>query len=85
LYRCVVDDIAGKATGISFVNTFLGSEDARWSNPLNWSCKSLPTERTHVLVAAPIIVDINATIKKITVLPGISLSMGPGVSLSIKP
>jgi Metallo-peptidase family M12 len=53
-YRCVVNTIYGDVYSREFIlrfgNTWLGSISKAWENPLNWSCNTVPDDKTDVII-----------------------------------
>ncbi len=53
-YRCVVNTIFGIVYSREFVlkfgNTWLGVVSKAWENPLNWSCNTVPDNKTDVII-----------------------------------
>lgn len=53
-YRCIISDLIGSTISdvymIRFLNTWNGSVDSLWENPLNWSCNVVPDCNTDVSI-----------------------------------
>jgi len=83
-YRCIVDGTNSEAYTIHVENTWLGSVDASWANPANWSCGVVPDVNSEVLIpSGSVVVSSNATCKSITVSPNAHLTINPGVTLTV--
>jgi hypothetical protein len=85
-YRCVIDGIAGKDTfTLRFVNQWVGITE-KWSEARNWSCGKVPDSSTDVIINAVddvVIVDANAICRSLALNPNASVSVDPGVNLTI--
>jgi Metallo-peptidase family M12/Reprolysin family propeptide len=53
-YRCLVSTIFGITYSREFIlkfgNTWLGMVSKAWENPLNWSCNTVPDDKTDVII-----------------------------------
>ncbi|MEP6676151.1 MAG: hypothetical protein ABJA78_13395 [Ferruginibacter sp.] len=64
---------------------FMGGYGPSWENPNNWSYKQVPNDSTEVIInAGPVIVNSNVSCKKITVKPGVNLTVKAGYTVSVK-
>jgi hypothetical protein len=66
---------------------WIGELSTTWSNPANWNCGVVPVTNSEVVINGnspnyPVITS-NITIKKLTVNPGASVTVQPGVNLTI--
>ena len=87
-YQCTIT--TGDGTFLSqvyllrFQNTWTGSVSSAWENPANWSCGVVPEANTDVIVnSGSIIVGANTTIRSLTLNPGVTFTIQPGVVLTI--
>ena len=85
MYRCLVN---GNNTiprfAIRFENQWTGTVDSTWGNPANWSCGSVPDAHTDVVInSGPVLVNTNATIRRLYVAWGVSFTVAAGVTLTI--
>ncbi len=64
-----------------------GAVSTVWTNPANWQCGMVPGITTEVVVDGGLtnypVISANTAIKKITVNPGASVNVNPGVVLTI--
>jgi pimeloyl-ACP methyl ester carboxylesterase len=64
---------------------FVGGSGTAWENPDNWSYKQVPGDTTEVVInTGPIVINSNASCKKLTLKPGVSFTINPGYNLSVK-
>lgn len=83
-YRCVVDGNAGPPHLIKYVNTWIGAVDNHWSNPLNWSCGSVPNAFMDVEInAGTVVVDANAICRTLLLNPSVSYTVLSGVTVTV--
>jgi PKD repeat protein len=83
-YRCITDGNPGIPYKISFINSWTGSQNNLWSNPVNWSCGVLPDAYTAVyLNTGSVLVDINTTVYSLSVGGAGIVTVQPGVSLTV--
>lgn len=83
-YRCMVDGTPGDETRIIFRNVWTGAVNNDWENTGNWSCGTIPDANTDVVIpAGTTIVNVNTTIRTLQVLPGASVTVVPGVTLTV--
>jgi hypothetical protein len=81
--RCLASGGAGKPWAVRFLNTFNGAANNLWSNPQNWSCGTVPDEKSGAVITADMQVDVDATVRTLTVLPGVRLQVNPEVKLTV--
>lgn len=84
-YRCIADAaVYGNAVQVEFYNQWTGSVNSLWSNAANWSCGVLPDANTTVSISSGnIIVDVHASCYSITLLPPATVTVNPGVILTV--
>jgi hypothetical protein len=84
VYRAIVDGVVRyESYVLKFKNTWTGAISSDWENPANWSCGSIPDGNTDVVVTGTCVVNANTTIRTLTVKPGASFTVLPGVVLTI--
>lgn len=85
VYRCITPDLTSITQLLRFENLWTNAGgDNLWSNPANWSCGSVPDGNTTVVVTfGSIIVNINTTIYSLQVSNGATVTIQPGVNLTI--
>jgi len=65
-------------------NHFIGGAGAAWENANNWSYKQVPNGNTIVVInTGPVIINSLATCKKITLKPGVNLTVNTGYKLTV--
>jgi len=68
----------------SSLHIWTGVSDILWGNPSNWSCNSVPTSTSNVLIySGTVAINSNVTVNKLTVMPGANLTVWPTHSLTI--
>jgi len=82
-FRCKVDNITGIPQEISIVNSFTGAQNLLWHNPMNWSCGIIPDHNTSVTILTNCNIDMDATCKRLLLKNNATVSVNPGVRLSI--
>ncbi len=75
-YRCVVTTAGGTVNSAAFVLKFsvswTGLVSTDWSTPGNWNCGILPDAYTDVVInSGAVLVNSNATIRSLTLKPGV--------------
>jgi hypothetical protein len=85
VYRCITPDLQSITQTLRFANVWTNAGgDNLWSNPANWSCGSVPDNNTTVIVNfGNIIVNINTTIYSLQVSNGATVTIQPGINLTI--
>lgn len=85
VYRCITPDLQSITQTLRFANVWTNAGgDNLWSNPANWSCGSVPDNNTTVIVnSGNIIVNINTTIYSLQVSNGATVTVQPGINLTI--
>jgi hypothetical protein len=87
-FRCVVNGVEiGPVFTIRFRVNWEGALSNSWSDPANWSCNIVPSDKTDVLILAgkpnyPQI-SANTSVASMTLVPGSSVMVNPGVVLTI--
>jgi len=66
-------------------NRWLGGASTDWDLTSNWSCGRVPgsTERAVIQGVVPAVMNLNNTVKAVEVVSGASLSVNPGVSITL--
>lgn len=83
-YRCVVDGANGSAYTIRMENRWVGAVDQFWTNPANWSCGVLPDINSDVVIGSgTVVLTSNASVNRLTVLPGVNFVVNAGVVLTV--
>lgn len=83
-YRCAVNAVNSNSYKIQFVNNWSGAINSNWNNTGNWSCGALPDGNTDVIIrTGNVILNANGICRTITVLPGASFTVSPGITLTI--
>jgi hypothetical protein len=83
-YRCVVDNRNGFTYTIKFENTWLGNVSTAWENTANWACNSIPNANTDVVINnGNIVIGADAICRSLTIKAGVSVTVMPGVHLTI--
>lgn len=83
-YRCLVDGNPGVFITITFKNMWTGNITGNWEDTASWSCGSLPTENTDVVIEnGAVFVNSNITVRSIRVMPGASLTVNTGYTLTV--
>jgi len=68
----------------SSLHVWTGFSDVLWSNPNNWSCNSVPTSNSNVLIySGNVAINSHVTVNKLTVMPGANVTIWPTHSLTI--
>lgn len=84
-YRCFTDGGNSNSFTIRFSNTWVGSVSSAWENPLNWSCLAVPGSNTDVKInSGQVLLNSNAVIRTLSILPSAIFSINPGFSLVIR-
>lgn len=83
-YRCLTDGNPGTPYRLSFQNSWTGTQDNTWSNTANWSCGTLPDANTDVIVTTgSVLVNVNATIRSLTIQSPATVTVQPGITLTV--
>lgn len=83
-YRSLNDGNPGTPYRLSFENSWTGTQDNTWSNTANWSCGVLPDDNTDVTITTgSVLVNVNATIRSLTVQSPATVTVQPGVVLTV--
>jgi len=86
LYRCVVDGTKVSSTFYLQVgNTWTGAVNNLWETAGNWSCNSVPTAATDVIInsGTPTVNSTTATCRSIKLGFGASVNVLPGFKLTV--
>ncbi len=91
-YRCTITDgvntyYSGEYT-LKFSIRWTGNANTAWENTANWSCGVIPDQYTDVTVGAGTIVNFpvvnsNAVCRSLNLAAGASVTVKPGVNLSV--
>jgi uncharacterized delta-60 repeat protein len=83
-YRCRGSNGMNNIFTIRFSNTWTGSQSSAWENPANWSCGTLPDANTAVLVnTGTLTINTNVTIRSLKIMPGATVNVNAGYTLTI--
>jgi trimeric autotransporter adhesin len=84
-YRCMVNgNQPGIFYTISFIHKWLGTQNNNWENPANWSCGTLPTAMSNVVIeSGSIVINSNIQIKSLRVASNASVTVQQGYTLQI--
>ncbi len=83
-YRCLTDGNPGTPYRLRFYNNWLGTQDNNWSNTANWSCGALPDANTDVTITTgTVLVNVNATVRSLTVSPPATVTVLPGIVFTV--
>jgi Calcineurin-like phosphoesterase len=88
LFQCVADTFTVYANVCSgAINTWVGNVNLEWETPGNWSCGTVPTETSDVVIppGVPFMPRTNANIKvrSLTVRPGATVTVRTGTVLEV--
>jgi len=85
MYTCLSNGVSSKLYyKIKFANNWNGNTDTTWENAANWSCGSLPDNNTDVIIRnGTVFLHTDVTVKSLTVNPGASLIIAPGINLTV--
>ncbi len=83
-YRCTAEGMTGVELELKVKNEWTGAVNNLWGNSGNWSCGSLPDGNTDVVIfSGNVIVEVNGICRTLTVMPGASVTVAPGVTLTV--
>lgn len=83
-YRCIVDGLSSILYSFRFINGWNGSVNFQWENPANWSCGIVPDTHTDVVInSGNVVISSNVTIRSLIINAQASLTVAPGVTLTI--
>lgn len=84
-YTCLDNGNPGKVYyKIKFANNWNGNANTAWENAANWSCGSLPDNNTDVIIrSGTVFLNTDVTVRSLTVNPGASLIIAPGINLTV--
>ena len=88
LFQCIADTFTVYANVCSgAINTWVGNVNLEWETPGNWSCGTVPTEASDVVIppGVPFMPRTNANIKvrSLTVRPGATVTVKTGTVLEV--
>ena len=90
-YRCVINTTLGTVFSQEFILKYtmewLGTQSTAWEEPLNWSCNSVPNDKTDVIINAGTTfiptINLNTTIRSINLNNGAQVNVKTGVNFII--
>lgn len=83
-YRCVTGSGNANVYTLKIQNNWTGAASNQWENPLNWSCGVLPDLNTDVSINyGNVFVNVDTTVRSLTIGSGASVTVAPGVRLTI--
>jgi calcineurin-like phosphoesterase family protein len=87
-FQCIADTFTVYANVCSgSINTWVGHTDLEWENAANWSCGTVPTETSDVVIppGVPFMPRTNTNIKvhSLTVKPGATVTVKSGTTLQV--
>jgi hypothetical protein len=84
-YRCVTASGGSYIFTLKFENVWTGAVNNSWENAANWSCGTLPTQYTDVIInsGSNLVLGANGICQSLTLMPGSSLTELPGFTLTI--
>ena len=83
-FRCVVDGVNGPVYTIKFANTWIGTTNAAWNNPANWSCWAVPDAHTDAIInSGTVIVTASTSVRSLTMGPGVIFTVNPGIIFTV--
>lgn len=84
-YRCIVDGVTASTQYLKFTAIWTGNFNNQWENPLNWKCGQLPDANTDVIIEDndTLIINVNTQVRSITLGPGATVTVRPGVILTV--
>ena len=87
-FQCIADTFTVYANVCSgSINTWVGHSDLEWENASNWSCGTVPTETSDVVIppGVPFMPRTNTNIKvrTLTVKPGATVTVKSGTTLEV--
>lgn len=86
LYRCVVDNVKVSNTFyLQVANVWTGAVNNLWETAGNWSCNTLPTAATDVIInsGTPTVNSTTAICRSIKLAPGASVNITSGFKLTV--
>ncbi|MBC7936264.1 MAG: M23 family metallopeptidase [Rhizobacter sp.] len=87
-YRCLVNGNSySNSISLKFETYWTGYKNNRWDEPANWSCGNIPDANTDVIVESGATsypeVNVNAFCRTLTTATGATVTVKPGVNLTI--
>lgn len=84
VYRCMVDGVYSAFLQLKFYNNWTGSTNSSWEDPANWGCEVVPDSNTDVIIATgPVVINSNATVRSLSLSPGVIVNVNAGFTLTI--
>lgn len=84
IYRCIVNGLYSTNSKLKFLDNWTGNVNGNWENASNWSCGTIPDASTDVVInTGNVFVNINTTVRTLTLAPNVNLTVAPGVTLTI--
>lgn len=83
-YRCMVDGKATRAFIVKFENRWIGVSGTDWNNPLNWSCGTVPSNASNVVISqGNVILNSSVTINSLIIKAGVNFTVAAGAVITI--
>lgn len=83
-FRCMVNGSPTDVVALRFLANWTGNVNTDWNNTGNWGCGTVPDANTDVVInSGTITVNSNAVSRTLTVKPGASVTVKPGVNLEV--
>ncbi len=83
-FRCIVDGNVSTVFSVRFSNSWTGTANSAWEDPVNWACGSLPDSNTDVIInSGTAILNSNASCRSIKVNTGATFTVSNGYALTI--
>jgi hypothetical protein len=87
-YRCLVNGASySNVISLKFISYWGGTKNKNWEDPSNWSCGNIPDANTDVVVQNGLSnypeVNSNTSCRTVTVSTGATLTVKPGVNLTV--
>jgi len=83
-FRCVANGYNDKPVIIKLAENWNGTVDNRWENIANWNCGIIPDGNTDVVIKnVPVVINSNAMVRSIKVIPGVSVTVNSGFNLQV--
>lgn len=83
-FRCIAGLNYSNTYSLQFLANWVGGTSTDWNNPANWGCGTVPDSNTDVVInSGSVIVNSNASCRTLTVKPGASITIKPGVNLDV--
>ncbi len=83
-YRALVDGAYSNTFTLAFRNSWKGTIDSTWENPLNWSCLVVPDGNMDVTInSGTVVLNSNAFCRSILINPAAKFTVNPGFKLTL--